>query len=693
MSSVSRCSTSIVPCILITSVAFAQEKPALLCVAQNGNDAWSGALNEPNAASTDGPFKTIERARDAIRAMKTAGGLPKGGVTVQIRRGTYCLEKTLEFTAEDSGTAESPIVYSGFANEEVRLVGGKFVNNFAAVTDAAVLARLDPRRARACRAGRPQGARHHRLRRAGRRRPGTVLPRPADDAVPLAERGLRADRGPGRRRTGIRSTAFRAARSASSPTTATGRSAGSARRTCGCTATGSGTGRTSARQIESIDTEKPILAVVPPYHGYGYRKGQWYYAFNVLAELDTPGEWYLDRETGILYFWPPAPVAAGRDASCPSLDNALCAKDVSHVTLRGLTLEASRGTAVTISGGAHNRIAGCTIRNIGGSGRRVSAAAGQRRRRLRHLPDGRGRHQPERRRPQDAHARRTSSPRTTTSTTTAAGAACTSAAIALSGVGNRAAHNLIHDAPHMAIGFGGNDHVIEFNEIHSVCYESNDAGAIYAGRDWTMRGHVIRYNYLHHINGFEAKGCVGVYLDDMFASAAIVGNVFYKVTRPRSSAADATTPSRTTSSSTARRRCTSTRARWAGPHEHADDWIKEEKEKGTISGIAYNKPPYSERFPQLVNIIDDEPKAPKGNLIARNICVGGKWDDVEEKARGYQTFQDNLLNEDPHFVDAANKDFRLKDDSPAWKLGFKPIPVEKIGPYQDPDRASWPIVR
>ena len=101
-----------------------------------------------------------------------------------------------------------------------------------------------------------------------------------------------------------------------------------------------------------------------------------------------------------------------------------------------------------------------------------------------------------------------------------------SSAIQLSGVGNRARHNLIHNAPHMAIGFGGNDHLMEFNEIHSVCYESNDAGAIYAGRNWTMRGNVIRNNYLHHINGFEGKGCVGVYLDDMFASAEITNNVF-----------------------------------------------------------------------------------------------------------------------------------------------------------------------
>jgi len=47
---------------------------------------------------------------------------------------------------------------------------------------------------------------------------------------------------------------------------------------------------------------------------------------------------------------------------------------------------------------------------------------------------------------------------------------------------------------------------------------------------------------------------------------------------------------------------------------------------------------------------------------------------------------------DPGFVDPEHDDYRLKPDSPALKLGIKPIPVEQIGPYQDPLRASWPIV-
>jgi len=49
-----------------------------------------------------------------------------------------------------------------------------------------------------------------------------------------------------------------------------------------------------------------------------------------------------------------------------------------------------------------------------------------------------------------------------------------------------------------------------------------------------------------------------------------------------------------------------------------------------------------------------------------------KW-----RAAGYDA--DSLVG-DPRFVDAAHDDYRLRDGSPALKLGFQPIPVERIGP-------------
>jgi len=47
---------------------------------------------------------------------------------------------------------------------------------------------------------------------------------------------------------------------------------------------------------------------------------------------------------------------------------------------------------------------------------------------------------------------------------------------------------------------------------------------------------------------------------------------------------------------------------------------------------------------------------------------------------------------DPLFVGRDKDDYRLRPESPALKLGFQPIPIEKIGPYADDLRASWPIV-
>ncbi len=119
-------------------------------------------------------------------------------------------------------------------------------------------------------------------------------------------------------------------------------------------------------KVESIDTEKRVITLEPePQHAYGFRKGQWYYAYNLLAELDQPGEWYLDRQTSILYFWPPGPIETGKPM-ISLLPNLVVMNDVSFVTLRNMTLETCRGTAVTIAGGVSNRVAACVIRNTGG---------------------------------------------------------------------------------------------------------------------------------------------------------------------------------------------------------------------------------------------------------------------------------------------------------------------------------------
>ena len=243
----------------------------------------------------------------------------------------------------------------------------------------------------------------------------------------------------------------------------------------------------------------------------------------------------------------------------------------------------------------------------------------------------------------------------------------------------------MHDAPHTAIFFRGNEHIIELNEIHSVCYESNDAGAIYNGRDFTQRGTVIRHNYIHDVYGFRARGCVGVYLDDMLSGTRIEGNVFYRTYRaafigggrdnaivnnifvecPKAIHVDARALG------------------WAAP---ALEGMRQRLEQ-----MPYRQPPWSERYPELLTLYDDEPGVPKGNVIERNIIVGEDWEDIAAQARPHLTMRDNLVTEDPGFVDRAGLNFQLTPQSPAWQIGFVAIPVASIGLYESPDRASWPV--
>ena len=259
-----------------------------------------------------------------------------------------------------------------------------------------------------------------------------------------------------------------------------------------------------------------------------------------------------------------------------------------------------------------------------------------------------------------------------------------SAGIGLHGVGNRATHNLIHDAPHQAISFGGNDHLIEFNEIHNVCFESNDAGAIYSGRDWTMRGTVIRHNYLHDITGFEGRGCVGVYLDDMYCGTEIVGNVFYQVTSAAfiGGGRDYLIENNVFVDCKPAIHVDARAMGWA--KYHADEWVKEGREKGTLSGIRYtkNRPTASgirscRRFWTRIH----------GPRAATSSPATSAWaaDGTTSSPRPGRliAFEDNLLDTDPQFVDPADGDFRLKPESPAWKLGFRRIPFEKIGLYPE----------
>ena len=90
----------------------------------------------------------------------------------------------------------------------------------------------------------------------------------------------------------------------------------------------------------------------------------------------------------------------------------------------------------------------------------------------------------------------------------------------------------------------------------------------------------------------------------------------------------------------------------------------------------------------VVSVTPDIPELPAGNVITRNIALrseflclsGGR---MPEAIRKLVTVKDNLTEGDPGLVAPEKGDFRLKEDSPALKVGFKPIPFENIGLHKD----------
>jgi len=648
---------------------------ATLYVAPGGSDAAAGTRKAP--------FATLERARDAVRAIKRAGGLPEGGATVYLRAGTYERREPFALAAADGGTETAPIVYRSEPGAEVRITGGRVVTGFKPVTDPSVLARLDEAaRGRVLQADlKAQGiADYGQLSQRGfgqpvcpahmelffQDRPMTLARWPNEGYARIA--GLPA---------GTKSRQFayaddRPARWAAEPDV-------------WVYGYWYHDWADTYIKVESIDAAKRIITMAAE-HGYGLRKGNRWMALNILAELDSPGEYYVDRKAGILYFWPPAPIDRGR-AVVSVAGQLISVADANYVTFRGLILEACRGAAVRINGGSHNQVVGCTIRNIGNQAAVVSGSD--------HAVIGCDIYETG-----DGGVFLTGGDRKTLTPARLLAENnhiynfsrwCHTyrPAVGVGGCGNIVRHNLIHHGPHSAIRLGGNDHLVEFNEVHSVCADTGDVGAFYTGRDWTARGTIIRYNYWHHIAGPGMLGAMGIYLDDQASGFTIFGNIFYRVTRAVfiGGGCDNVVENNLFVDCVP---AVHIDARGLGWQKKATDDPKGEL-RSRLAAIPYQNELWSKRYPPLVNILADDPGTPKRNRIVRNISAGGKWEDVDAKTRQFQVIEANLLDADPQFVDRAKGDFRLKATSPALAAGFKPIPMDQIGLYQDERRASWPV--
>lgn len=249
--------------------------------------------------------------------------------------------------------------------------------------------------------------------------------------------------------------------------------------------------------------------------------------------------------------------------------------------------------------------------------------------------------------------------------------------------------NLIFNSPHQAIHLSGNNHLIEYNEIRTVCRETSDSGAIYMGLDWSMRGNVFRYNYLHDINqgggATNHNGINGLYLDDFFSGSTIFGNVFCNVDQGVliGGGRDNTIQNNIFVG------CTNFAIR-ADQRGLTWDAALISNTNSVLWSSLYAMPFQSNatwvsQYPSLVLLPTNNPAAALGNVIQANISFSNTaWVVYYDGAQTNVTSTNNLTSADPLFANYAQRNFTLATNSPAWPLGFQPIPMNKFGPVPGP---------
>ncbi|MDR0405870.1 MAG: right-handed parallel beta-helix repeat-containing protein, partial [Clostridiales bacterium] len=262
-------------------------------------------------------------------------------------------------------------------------------------------------------------------------------------------------------------------------------------------------------KVEKLDTQKREFTLAQS-TSFGMAKGKRYYAFNLLEEIDAPGEWYLERATGILYFYPPYDLSGAAVQFVSADKEFLRFENCANVIVEGITFENSCFSGIVVNNSENILVRGCTFRNLGGQGVNIKGGKNCGVAGSDFYDLGKG------------GVFLTGGDRITLTpsghfvensyfTRFALSIKTYVPAISLEGCGFRVSNCVIHDGPHSAITTGANDVLIENCEIYDVCKETSDAGAYYTGRDWTRQGGVLRNNVVHDVYGFDGHGAHAFY--------------------------------------------------------------------------------------------------------------------------------------------------------------------------------------
>ena len=700
---------------------------ASVYVATDGNDTWSGTLAERNAVGDDGPFATLSHARDEVRE-RIADGLAEP-VTVTIRGGTYILTEPLVFSPEDSGTKQCPITYAAADGERVVITGARQVAGWREWRDGAMVADLKTQGL--------EGVQFHQLFYRGTRQP--LARHPDKDATGPRNGGVvyAEDAGYQPRQELVYAEG-------DIPFSEWGDISQAE-----VVSTYGGGWSTAIVPIESVDPEQRLITTAPVRVRF-YRLNR-FYVQNVLDALDSPGEWFLDYQTSLLYFMPPEGELADGDVTVPAIDHLITLEGslpyphgylnvkhrgsrddyvgddanapetpVEHLHFRGLRLEGARQDGFRLVGARNCSVTACSVTNVGGVGINLGGVT---------------QYSPE-----------VGNPRLAEPTGFAGGvggagqdcyfnAPCEScrvvgcdvshvgsdgiflygtgnvaenshvydtglhdkdcAGVNLWGEGNVARRNALHDVPRNAVYLKGIGNVVELNDIHHTMLETCDGGAIRTcQRNVTLRGNIIRHNRIVDTVGFgHQRGgdqyfspyySWGIYLDDFTCGTTVQGNLIVRTGRGGvmlHGGSDNLVEGNIIVD--------------AGDYQVEiapirDDPVSGNLVRSNVLVCAPDRLPYrcTKCVPGAVSFATN--LVWTGGDVTIDLGAGGK------RYEGWHAWLDadvdkGSQNVDPGFADPQADDYTLPKNSPAWQLGFQPIPFDEIGCYADAARASWPL--
>lgn len=681
-----------------TEIALAQTSESYgkeFYVAPNGNDSNNGDINAP--------FATLEKAKNAINDLKLKPGLPERGIVVYLRGGVYNIDSTFSLNKKDSGESGKPIVYSAYKNENVRLIGGKILKNsdFKLLTsDSPIWSKIDTS---------AKGKIYQMDLKAAGITDFSILSnrnssRNDNSALELYcnSKPMQLARYPDINETqgdNIKK-GFIYIKNKTSDTSFTVADDRIKNWTSEKDVWTHGLffhlWSDSHIKISNIDTKSNEieLADIPP---YGIKEGNPFYVENLLEEVTTPGEWYLDREAGILYFWPSEDIC-NSEISVSILKAPLIElKNTSNIILKNITFEIGRSTLVKINGGDENSLQNCIVRNSGSSGIQVAGGTNN------GITDSQIYDTENEAISINGGVRFTLSSCNNFVTNCdihnfGKWVWCYKPGINVSGVGVKISHNNIHDAPHAAILFGGNNNILEYNNIYNVCQYSDDAGAIYGGRRWDYRGNIIQYNFIHDISsnfGKDKYRTNGIYLDDCLSGNTVFGNILYNIAGigVQMGGGRDTVVENNIMVNCKYGVAVDNRGIKSIVNKPGDSWNLLEKANSDNvkrhEGIWKTTYPELDAIPDDWNTVSDQKNnwlQPEGCVLSRNIGYKNTlWiNKLPVVFSKYKEMKDNIENQDPLFLDEANLDLTLKIDSPAYKIpGFKEIPFSKIGINKD----------